>query len=72
MKISTKHYGASGNKPASILEVTVETNSSIVTEDLAGMDKRVPTDFIQQLRDIADELEAHNGLVFEEENGIEF
>jgi len=72
MEIKTKHIGAHGNTPASIIEVTFYNSNTSIAEDVTQPNKRVSKDFIQALRDLAKELEYHNGLVFEEENGISF
>jgi len=54
MKISVRHVGKT------IIEMTVEDVSAIITVDVADMKGIVPKDLIYDLREIADELELHN------------
>jgi hypothetical protein len=63
MLITTKHIGSYGGNPASIIELTVKGSNTELMEDVTDMKNMVDYDFIQNLREIADELEEHNQLV---------
>ena len=60
MKIETRHIGGS---PATIIELTVSGGGATITEDIVDSKNMVDYDFIQSLRDVADELEEHNQMV---------
>ena len=60
MDLILKQYGSSRTKPASIIELTCKDYYAELTADLTNMNGFVDENFIQNLRDIADELEEHN------------
>lgn len=63
MKIFTRHIGSYGGGPATIIQLTIEGNSSVIIEDITGLHCEVEEGFIQDLRDLADELEGQNNKV---------
>jgi hypothetical protein len=56
MKLSLRRIGGRN----CILELTVETNNATLTEDVTNLFYLVDVDLINNLREIADELEEHN------------
>ena len=68
MNLSTKHYGSYGGKKSSVIQLTVTDwgGNSLITEDVTDLHGRVDTELIEQLRQIADELEEQNNLVDKE------
>jgi hypothetical protein len=57
MVIESRHIGGISCK---LIEVTVKGNGSEITEDVSDLNGYVNKDFIQSLRDLADELSEHN------------
>lgn len=66
MKVSIKKYGGSAMRPHQFIEMTIESSSGFITEDVTNLSGRVPADFISDLRNIADELEEQNRLLSEQ------
>lgn len=64
MKLSLKHYGQS-KIGSSIIELTVESNGNTIVEDVVNSKGLVSETLIQDLRNIADELEEQNKIVNE-------
>jgi len=60
MEFKIKHIGAYGGFPAEIIELTIESLNSTITEDITDLNSKVDEDFIFELRQLADELEEHN------------
>ena len=60
MDFKTKHIGSYGGNPAKIIELTVVGWNSTITEDITDLKGNVDENLIMVLRNIADELEAHN------------
>jgi len=65
MRIVTKHFGAKGGSPASIIEVTIEGWSSTITEDVTDINGNVDVNFIDRLKDLVQELEDQNEKIQE-------
>ncbi len=63
MEVTIKHFGKSFNKPAKIIELTIQTNSTSITEDVTNLNSWVDENLIQNLRQIASELEEQNYLL---------
>lgn len=63
MEISIRHIGSSAGHPARCIELTVNDYGNILVSDITDLKGRVDEDFIQNLRDIADELEEQNKLI---------
>jgi len=64
MNFETKHIGSVGGRPASILELTVNGADYSATENILNFKTdKVDENFIMELRQLADELQAHNDLV---------
>lgn len=63
MKLSLKHYGNSRTTASTIIELIVESNGNILVEDITNLKGFVSEKIIQELRDMADELEKQNDLV---------
>ncbi len=63
MNIEIKHYGRSRNSASTIIELKVETASATIVVDVTNTKGLVDVDLIQDLRNIADELEEQNNLV---------
>ena len=63
MKITTKHIGSYGGRPAKMIEITVEVNGSKLTEDITDLNHKVDEQFIEDLLTLADELKEHNRLL---------
>ena len=60
MKLTTRHIDAYGGNPASIIELTVESDNSSITETITSLSDIVDENLIMALRELADELEEHN------------
>ncbi len=60
MKLSIKHYGQSWSRPSSIIELTVSSEGTTLVEDISSMDGSIDEVFIQDLKDIVNELEEQN------------
>lgn len=61
MKITSRHFGGSNSKASKIITVTVESyNGSIIIEDITSLKGEVNQQFIDDLRNLADELEEQN------------
>ncbi len=43
-----------------IVELTIQNNSTTITEDIAKSDGSIPLEFIENLKDIVERLEEHN------------
>ena len=68
MKIYIRRIGGSTHGPAKIIELLVKTNSTEITEDVTNLHGLVNEDLIQDLRNIADELEEQNKRLNPHEN----
>jgi len=55
MDISLKYIGGIG--PARIIGLHIESETTLIKEDIADLDSKVNQDFIDNLREIADDLE---------------
>jgi hypothetical protein len=62
MDISLRYIG--GN-PAKIIEFCIESNTTTIKEDITNMDSKIDPEFINNLREIADDLELQNKLIDE-------
>ena len=63
MELTPNHIGAYAGRPAKIIELTVKSitfGDAQLTETITNLDSKVDKEFIQNLRDLADELEKHN------------
>ena len=60
MEILIKEYGASRIKPAAIIELTCKDYDTQFTVDVTNINGFVDDKLIQNLRDIANDLEDHN------------
>ena len=67
MEIIIKHYGSSRANPSKIIELTFKAHSAEITADVTNLKGLVDVNLIQDLRQIADELEEQNRLVNEKE-----
>ncbi len=67
MELSLKHYGNSRTTPSTIIELIVEINGNTLVEDVTNLKGHVNASLIQDLRNIADELEEQNRLLSEKE-----
>lgn len=66
MDFKTKHIGAYGGNPATIIELTVIGENAEITENITAFSTdKVDCSFIMALRDLADELEEHNNKLAE-------
>lgn len=72
MEISLTHYGRSRNNPSTSIELTVKSGGNCIIEDITNLKSHVDASLIQDLRDIADELEEQNRLITNKalENGL--
>jgi hypothetical protein len=62
MELSIRHIGA--NKQASgIIELTVTDGGTTLTVDVTDLNSKVDENFIDSLRDIANDLEEQNRLL---------
>ena len=57
MNISIREIGST------MLELTIELNGSRLIEEITKLDGTVDQGFINQLREVADELEEHNNQI---------
>ena len=60
MKLEIRHIGTYYGKPSTIIELTVSSNGTSITENVSSLNGRVNEDLILSLRQIADELEEQN------------
>jgi len=67
MELSLKHYGNSRTTPSTIIELIVEINGNTLVEGVTNLKGHVNASLIQDLRNIADELEEQNRLLSEKE-----
>ena len=63
MNFETRHIGAFGGNPADIIELTVNGFCSKMVEQITNLSGKVDQDFIQELKNLAEELEEHNEKV---------
>jgi hypothetical protein len=64
MEILIKHYGHSRTSPSSIIELTCKDHNTQFTVDVTDMKGSVDESLIENLRQIADELEEQNWRVY--------
>jgi len=57
MEISIRKIGSK------IIELTVDSDENLLTKEITKLDGTVDQDFINRLREIADELEDHNSQI---------
>ena len=57
MKITLRHIGIT------IIEMTIENSSTTITEEISNLKGNVPEEIIDNLRDIADQIELHNEVL---------
>ena len=62
MEISIRKIGSK------IIELTVDSDENLLTKEITKLDGTVDQDFINRLREIADELEDHNSQVNDTNN----
>ena len=60
MKLEIRHIDKYYGKPSTIIELTVSSNGTSITENVSSLNGRVNEDLILSLRQIADELEEQN------------
>jgi hypothetical protein len=63
MQIISKHIGKSTHKPAKIIELIFDADSTKFTVDVTTLSGLVDVSLIYNLRQIADELEEQNNLI---------
>jgi len=65
MTIESRHIGSFGGNVAACIQVTVTDwgGGSAITEDVTDLHGFVDIELIQQLRNLADELEEQNNLL---------
>jgi hypothetical protein len=63
MELSIKHYGNSRITPSKIIQLTIKGSNCELTEDVTNLNGKVDKDLIDNLRQIADELEYQNQLI---------
>ena len=63
MKIELRHIGRYGLSPSPIIEITVTSNNTTVTEDIVNFEGYVDENFIDDLKDIVEQLEVQNTLI---------
>lgn len=63
MKIELRQIGKKQNGSFSVMEITIITHGATIVEDIANLHGGINTDFIESLRQIADELEEQNNLL---------
>ena len=63
MEIIIKHYGNSRITPSKIIQLTFKGFNSELIEDVTNLNGKVDKDLIDNLRQIADELEYQNQLI---------
>lgn len=62
MEILIKHYGKLAGKPSKIIELTCKDHNTQFTVDVTNLNGLVDVNLIENLRQIADELEEQNKL----------
>ena len=67
MKLELNHIGSFGGNPAEIIELKAVVGGTISIENLTVSDNMVSYDLIENLREIANELEDHNQKVSRQE-----
>ena len=67
MKLELNHIGSFGGNPAEIIELKAVVGGTISIENLTISDNMVSYDLIENLREIANELEDHNQKVSRQE-----
>lgn len=67
MKLELNHIGSFGGNPAEIIELKAVVGNTISIENLTISDNMVSSSIIENLRDIANELEDHNQKVARQE-----
>lgn len=61
MNFETKHIGSAGGRPATIIELTINSADYSATESITDFKtNKVDENFIMELRQLADELQEHN------------
>ncbi len=65
MEILIKHYGNSRLTPSNIIELTFKDYDAQFTVDVTNTKRLVDINLIENLRQVADELEEQNRLVEE-------
>lgn len=60
MKIKLRHIGGHGPFPSAMIELIIVAGSATISEDITNRDSKVDTQLIDDLREIADELENQN------------
>lgn len=65
MEVSIKHYGNSRMRPSKIITMTVDCGDAKITEDITNLQGYVKQSLIEELRNIADELEEQNKMLDE-------
>ena len=65
MEILIKHYGNSRTTPSKIIELTCQDFGTRFTTDVVNSKGLVDVNLIQNLRQVADELEEQNKMVNE-------
>jgi GTP:adenosylcobinamide-phosphate guanylyltransferase len=60
MEILIKHYGNSRTSPSKTIELTFKSDESEFTVDVTNLKGLVDVNLIENLRQIADELEEQN------------
>ena len=66
MEFTTKHLGAYSGRPASIIELTISTGGTTITEDIIDFKTgKVPESMITEIQDLMIELIDHNNNVDE-------
>ena len=65
MTVEWKQIGANGDRPASIIELTVTDfwGGCKISEDVTDLKGNIDPELIDSLRQLADELEEHNQKV---------
>ena len=65
MELTIRHLGSTGGSPAKIIELTAKSfsGSSSITESITNLKGVIDYDFIQNLRQLADELEEQNQMI---------
>ena len=70
MEILVKHYGNSRTTPSKIIELTCKDYDTQFTVDVTNLKGLVDVNLIENLRQVADELEEQNRLVKELSDGV--
>lgn len=63
MEITTKHYGGKRYGASSIIELTFKDSDLEYTTNVVDLNGKVDVKLIENLRDIANELEEQNNLI---------